>query len=74
MQSPEIAAAIERNQQLAAALGITGTPSFVIGEQIIPGAVELEELQTLVASARQLPGPDGSDGSDTTDQSSQGRQ
>jgi protein-disulfide isomerase len=53
MQSPEVTALIDDNQRLAAALGITGTPSFVIGDRIIPGVVGREELQRLVSSARQ---------------------
>jgi protein-disulfide isomerase len=53
MQDPAIEAAIARNLQLADALGINGTPSFVIGDRAVPGAVELRALQGLVARARQ---------------------
>jgi protein-disulfide isomerase len=53
MQDPAIQDAIGRNLQLASALGITGTPSFVIGDRVVPGAVELRTLQGLVARARQ---------------------
>jgi protein-disulfide isomerase len=53
MQDPAIQAAIARNLQLADALGIDGTPSFVIGDRVVPGAVELRTLQGLVARARQ---------------------
>jgi predicted DsbA family dithiol-disulfide isomerase len=52
MQDPAIEAAIARNLQLADALGINGTPSFVIGDRVVPGAVELRTLQGLVARAR----------------------
>ncbi|MDX1541468.1 MAG: DsbA family protein [Geminicoccaceae bacterium] len=52
MQDPAIQAAIDRTLQLADALQITGTPSFVIGQQIVPGAVDLRTLQSLVARAR----------------------
>jgi protein-disulfide isomerase len=52
MEDPEIAAAIAANRQLAGRLNITGTPAFVIGEAIIPGAVSLEELREAVAQAR----------------------
>jgi predicted DsbA family dithiol-disulfide isomerase len=52
MQDPAIQEAITRNLQLADALGITGTPSFIIGQQIVPGAVDLRTLQSLVARAR----------------------
>jgi protein-disulfide isomerase len=53
MQDPAIQDAIARNLQLANALGITGTPSFVIGERMVPGAVDLRTLQGLIAEVRQ---------------------
>jgi protein-disulfide isomerase len=52
MNRPEIGAQIERNRALARDLGIRGTPAFVIGEQIVPGAIDLETMQGLVARAR----------------------
>jgi protein-disulfide isomerase len=52
MQDPAIQEAIGRNLQLANALGITGTPSFIIGEKVVPGAVDLRTLQSLIARAR----------------------
>ena len=52
MKAPEIAAAIQKNIQLARALGINGTPGFVIGDQIIPGAVGLGVLKAAVKQAR----------------------
>jgi len=45
-------AEIERNIQLAQSIGITGTPGFVIGDRVIPGAVSFEELKAAVAEAR----------------------
>lgn len=52
MADPAIAAAIARNLALASALGITGTPSFVIGEEVVPGAVDRGTLERLIAQAR----------------------
>jgi protein-disulfide isomerase len=52
MQDPAIQEAIARNLQLANALGITGTPSFVIGQEVVPGAVDRRTLQGLIARAR----------------------
>ncbi len=52
MAAPEIEATIARNLALARTLGINGTPSFVIGDQLVPGAVELDTLKRLVARAR----------------------
>jgi protein-disulfide isomerase len=52
MQDSAIQEAIARNLQLAEALGITGTPSFIIGDEVVPGAVDLRTLQSLIARAR----------------------
>jgi protein-disulfide isomerase len=53
MQDPAIQDAIARNLQLANTLGITGTPSFVVGDRMVPGAVDLRTLQGLIAEVRQ---------------------
>ena len=52
MEAPEIHAAIERNRALAEALGITGTPAFVVGFELVPGALDLHALKALVSQAR----------------------
>ena len=52
MSSPQIDAVLKANHALAEALDITGTPGFVIGDQIVPGAIELSSLRDLVARAR----------------------
>jgi protein-disulfide isomerase len=53
MDDPEIKAMIERNHALAAALRITGTPSFVIGDQVVRGAVDSDTFRSLVKEARE---------------------
>ncbi|HEV2303369.1 MAG TPA: DsbA family protein [Stellaceae bacterium] len=52
MAGPQIEADLKANRALARKLDITGTPAFVIGHRIIPGAVSLEDLQQSVADAR----------------------
>lgn len=52
MQSPDIDRIISRNMELARALGINGTPGFIVGDQLVPGAVDKEALEKLVAEAR----------------------
>ena len=52
MQAPEIAATIQANHQLAAALDIRGTPGFVIGDEVVPGAVGIDTLRRLIVAAR----------------------
>ncbi|MFT7107183.1 MAG: protein-disulfide isomerase [Yoonia sp.] len=52
MESDEVTAHIEVSRGIAQSLGFTGTPAFVIGDALVPGAVPLAELQSLVAQAR----------------------
>jgi protein-disulfide isomerase len=52
MKAPEIDALIRKNLQLAQALKIEGTPAFIVGDKLIPGAVDQATLQDLVQSAR----------------------
>lgn len=41
-----------KNHKVAAELGMTGTPSWVVGNQVIAGAASLETLQQAIAKAR----------------------
>ncbi|QMW24603.1 DsbA family protein [Sandaracinobacteroides saxicola] len=43
---------VDRNLQLGRALGLTGTPSYIVGNQILSGAVGYDELKKAVAEAR----------------------
>ena len=52
MNDPAIAAMIERNIALAQALRVNGTPAFVIGDQIVRGAIDLNTLQVVIQEAR----------------------
>ncbi len=52
MRSPEIERTIERVRALAEALGINGTPAFVVGDSLIPGAAPVARLVELIAEAR----------------------
>ena len=38
--------------RLAQALGFSGTPSFVIGENLVPGLVKLDPSEALVEKVR----------------------
>ena len=49
MNDPAVTASINANLTLASNLNITGTPGFVIGNSMIPGAVDLDDLKKLVA-------------------------
>jgi protein-disulfide isomerase len=52
MEAPEIKQIIERNLALASALGVRGTPAFVIGKRFVPGAVDADALKKLIADTR----------------------
>jgi protein-disulfide isomerase len=52
MEDDDIDALIKRNYSLADALDIHGTPAFVIGNEIIPGAVDVSVLKAKIAAAR----------------------
>ena len=56
MASPAVQQRIEANLALAHKLEINGTPAYVIGGQMLPGALDLAELQDAVAAARRAPG------------------
>ena len=43
---------IDRNRALAKDLGITGTPGFIAGSELQPGAIDLNGLKEMVARAR----------------------
>ena len=49
MMSPATDKALQANLTLAAALGVDVTPTFVIGERVIKGALSAEAFQALVA-------------------------
>ena len=52
MDSKDTTAIIARTRAAAAALGINGTPGFVIGDTIIPGAVDPAQLQAVIDASR----------------------
>lgn len=52
MADPQLVAEIERNLKLAEALEINGTPAYIIGDQIIPGAIDIDSLTRLVIGER----------------------
>jgi protein-disulfide isomerase len=52
MEDPKLKQIIDRNMALASALGVRGTPAFVVGQQFVPGAVDADALKQLIADAR----------------------
>ena len=52
MEDDRIDAILRNNIQLAHALNISGTPGFIIGDQVVPGAINQQALKQLIDQAR----------------------
>lgn len=53
MAHPQWQAVIAKNRALAQELGISGTPGFIVGNELVPGALDLNGLKELIARAGQ---------------------
>jgi protein-disulfide isomerase len=52
MASDEVGATLNEDVKLASAIGITGTPGYVIGKDVVVGAIGLTELKRQIDTAR----------------------
>ena len=52
MEAPELDEMLSRNSALAQNLGITGTPAFVVGDQLIPGAAPIDQFKSVIEAVR----------------------
>lgn len=52
MQAQSISADLQKSFDLAGALNVSGTPTYIIGDEIIPGAVPIDDLRTAIANMR----------------------
>lgn len=50
--SPELNATLDESMKIAQALGLNGTPSFIVGDDVIVGAVGFDKLKSAVDAAR----------------------
>ena len=50
MNDQAITDRLAANTALAQQLGVTGTPGIIVGSQLVPGAISLDDLQKLVAA------------------------
>jgi protein-disulfide isomerase len=53
MTSDLIRAGLSETAELAQALDISGTPSYVLGDEVVVGAVGIEELQSRISAIKQ---------------------
>lgn len=51
MADPQWQVVIDRNRALAEELGISGTPGFIVGTELVPGMLDLEGLKELIVRA-----------------------
>ena len=56
MHAPEVDEHIARSRALAQQLGISGTPTFIIGGNLVPRFAKQDRLAAMIAEARQLSG------------------
>jgi len=52
MNSPEVKTTIDQDMKLADDIGVDGTPSYVIGDQVVVGAVGFDELKQKLAALK----------------------
>ncbi len=52
MADPAIDKYLKDTLQLAQELGINGTPGFIIGGKLVPGALDKQQMKDLIAEAR----------------------
>ncbi len=52
MNSPQVAAVINRTRAAAERLEISGTPGLIIGSQVIPGAISIDQMREIIAAER----------------------
>ena len=52
MSDASVKEIIQHNYALGEALDINGTPAFIIGDTLVPGATDIDDLKKLVANAR----------------------
>jgi protein-disulfide isomerase len=52
MNSEEIVSEVQRSMEIARSLGLTGTPGFIVGTELVPGATDLATFKSMVDEAR----------------------
>lgn len=52
MKAPEVDQQLRETHELAIALGIRSTPTFIVGDEIVPGAISIDDMKALIADFR----------------------
>ena len=50
--SDYVAKSVEEVYAIARDLGLNGTPSFIVGDHLVPGYVDADAMRELIANAR----------------------
>ena len=53
MKNPEIKNQLLQNREIAKLLNLNGTPAFIIGDIIYPGAINKNNLKTMIKNFRE---------------------
>ena len=53
MKNPEIKNQLLQNREIAKLLNLNGTPAFIIGDIIYPGAINKNNLKTIINNFRE---------------------
>lgn len=53
MESPAVTGVIDKNYDIARGLRISGTPTFIIGDEVIAGAIGIDGLRQRIANMRE---------------------
>ena len=52
MESPGVQSTLAKNSELARQIGVSATPTFVIGTELVPGAMDAAAFEKLIAQAK----------------------
>lgn len=58
-EGTEVLIALEQNRSLASQMNINGTPAFVLGEEIVPGALPVSEMKVKIQNLRRKNAAEG---------------
>jgi protein-disulfide isomerase len=53
MNDPDISDQLNKNREIAKLLNLNGTPAFIIGDVIYPGALSKENLKEIIKKVRE---------------------
>jgi protein-disulfide isomerase len=52
MEASDVDSVLAKSFQIAEGLNVSGTPTYIIGDEVIPGAIGLDSLRERIANMR----------------------